>query len=37
VGYCFSDSINITELENIVEKMDDSELSIGRFTYAIEA
>lgn len=33
VGYCFSDSINITELESIMEKDDDSELSIGRFTF----
>jgi hypothetical protein len=33
VGYCFSDSINITELENIIEKEDDSELSISRFSY----
>jgi hypothetical protein len=34
VGYCFSDSINMRELENIMEPNDDSEESISRFTYA---
>jgi len=33
VGYCFSDSINITELENILEPEDDSEECISKFTY----
>lgn len=33
-GFCFSDSININELEKIIEKGNDSDSSISRFMYA---